>query len=553
MSVTRRARWLVCLLAVLAVLSARPAWADATQDAIAVMLRSANARGCQTQGTVPQADGLDRILCRGVMAVGVRGRYPGFGVADKDGFKGYDVDVGQAIARRLGVRMVPDEVTPANRIALVSRGEVDLVIATMGHSMTRDSQITFIRPHYYASRTSVIGAAHLDLPNIEAIAGRTVCVPLGNASSIVLARERARLMIFEQPQHLLDALRFDRCALVAHDDSFFAASLADPAFAARFEEKFAFFPFQWGIGVARTNTAELARLLGLIVTDMHRTGALIALAETNSISRQFLIEQRKHWSNPACILASGDPAPGCMLGPVMDIDAPTRFADTVAAAEAWLLDRLGIKVVLPMLKGQQALALFEEGIVNTLILVFGAIAATVGFALLLRLGLNPRFPLMAVAMRWLIMLLQSSPVVLLLVLGYFLATSVLAYGAGVALATAIVVIGLCNGGFAASALADAALTLTAETGQAHPPFAAVLSRSATQITGFAVNAARASAVASFIGTPELLTALTDIAAVTTERRTTFAILLLFYLAVVMLVMGLAGGINRWLTRRGAVA
>ena len=549
MTLPRRVLWLL-LLAVLTIPVSRQAQGgqvqgtgDATRDAISLMLRAANARGCQNQ-----TDGLDRILCRGVMEVGVRGTYPGFGVADKDGFKGYDVDVGQAIAKRLGVRMIPMEVTPANRIALVSRGEVDLIIATMGHSMTRDSQITFVRPHYQASRTAVIGSTHLDLPDIEAVAGRTICVPLGNASSIMLARARARLMIFDQPQHLLDALRFDRCALVAHDDSFFAAHFADPAFSARFEEKFSFFPFPWGIGVARANSPGLARLLGLIVTDMHRSGALIALADANGVPKQFLIEQRARWSDPACVLASGDPAPACLSGPVMDIDTPTRLAGSITAFEAWLLDHFGIKAVLPMLKGEQALALFTDGIVNTLILVSGAIAATVGFALLLQWGLRQRARSITLAVRWLTMLLQSSPVVLLLVLGYFLVTSVLTYGAGVALATAIVVIGLCNGSFAGAAMADAAQTLTLETGAAHPPFGAVLTRSATQITGFAVNAARASAVASFIGTPELLTALTDIAAVTAERRTTFVILLLFYLAVVMLVVWLAGLLNRWLAR-----
>jgi ABC-type amino acid transport system permease subunit len=68
-----------------------------------------------------------------------------------------------------------------------------------------------------------------------------------------------------------------------------------------------------------------------------------------------------------------------------------------------------------------------------------------------------------------------------------------------------------------------------------------------------VNAARASAVASFIGTPELLTALTDIASVTTERRTTFAILLVFYLAIVMMVVWLAGILTRHFATQPEVA
>jgi ABC-type amino acid transport system permease subunit len=133
--------------------------------------------------------------------------------------------------------------------------------------------------------------------------------------------------------------------------------------------------------------------------------------------------------------------------------------------------------------------------------------------------------------------------VLLLILGYFLATAVLDYGTVVSICTAIIVIGLSNGSFAGAAIAEAAQTLTRQTG-VYVPLPTVLRHSATQITGFAVNAARASAVASFIGTPELLTALTDITSVTTEKRTTFTILLLFYMAVVMIVVWLAGILTR---------
>jgi polar amino acid transport system substrate-binding protein len=216
-------------------------------------------------------------------------------------------------------------------------------------------------------------------------------------------------------------------------------------------------------------------------------------------------------------------------------------------------DRFRINVTFPMLKGRQALALFEQGIINTLILVGGAICATLLFARVFLIGLRDRRWWISVPALWSTRLLQSSPIVLLLILGYFVTTAVLTYSPSVALWTSIIVIGLPNGAFAGSAMSDAARTLITETGEAAPPLAAIIRRSATQITGFAVNAARASAGASFIGTPELLNVLTDISSVTTERRTTFAILLVFYVAIVMIVVFFSGILARRFGARAATA
>ena len=57
-----------------------------------------------------------------------------------------------------------------------------------------------------------------------------------------------------------------------------------------------------------------------------------------------------------------------------------------------------------------------------------------------------------------------------------------------------------------------------------------------------VNATRGSPAASVIGVPELLSALTDIASFSSERITTYTLLLVFYMSVVAAVVWLG---NRW--------
>jgi polar amino acid transport system substrate-binding protein len=100
------------------------------------------------------------------------------------------------------------------------------------------------------------------------------------------------------------------------------------------------------------------------------------------------------------------------------------------------------------------------------------------------------------------------------------------------------------------------LTLRAE--QALPRgggdlFARALSRSATQIVAFLVNAAKGTPIASFIGAPELLSALTDITSFSSGRATTYTLLLIYYTAVVMIVVWLCGRLRLLLERRQAMA
>jgi len=546
-------RWLgLTLMLMAAVLSGRAradaVAADPTRAAIDAILAEAASEGCSDR-----TDSLHRILCDRVLRVGVRNNYPGFGVQEGVLFRGFDIDVATRIAQRLNARMEPVVVTPANRIASLADDSVDAVIATMGHSMTRDSQINFVRPHYFASSTAVVGLRALPVPKADALAGRTVCVPQGSASNTMLAEQGARLMIFDQPRHLLDALLFNRCSLVAHDDIFFTESMLDSAFAARFEQKLTLAPLPWGIGLSRRSTSRTRRLLALLITDFHRSGVLIDIAHHNQTADAFLIQQQARWLDPQCILSSGDPAPDCLLEPIRDIEEPTEMTPYVVAVETWLHQRFDVTVTFPMLKGRDSLALFKQGIVNTLILVAGAICATLLFAHLIQIGLrDPRW-WVSLPVRWSTRLLQSSPIVLLFILGYFIVTAVLSYSPVVALCTSIVVIGLPNGAFAGSAMSDAARTLVIETGSTQPPLSAIIRRSATQITSFVVNAARASAGASFIGTPELLNVLTDIASVTTERRTTYGILLVVYVSIVMIVVFVSGIVARRIGAREAIA
>ena len=501
----------------------------------------------------PSLDRLVRLFCTAEMRVGVRDGYPLFGGQKDGGRTGYDVDVARAIADRLGLEPIFTGVTPANRIALLGEDKIDLVIATLGHNSQRDGQARFIRPHYFQSQTVVIGPKGLKAADWEDLAGRTVCVTVGNGSNAQMISHNTHLMLFESAAELPRRLQDETCLLAAQDNSFFDYFFTDPAFAARFEEKFGFAQVPWGMAVARGGTDDLARGLELISQIFHRDGVFIEIARRNSVSTGFLEAQRAIWNEQRCDTADGEVRGDCLLGPLDANLARTAFADEVTAFETRLADLTGIEVSLPMFKTVPAWTLFKDGVFNSLILVFGALAATFFFAIVLGAIQSSRHAVLHVPAHAVTVVLQSSPVLLTVVIAATVAQSFFPYSSEVAIGAAVVALGLMNGSNAGQAISEAMRTLRREHGQADTPmtglFPRAVARSATQIVSFLINAAKGTPVASIIGAPELLSSLTDITSFASGRATTYTMLLVFYILIVFVVIWLCEGAKYLLERR----
>lgn len=552
-------RVLVLIAGLLAAVTSQ-AQQDASPDATLVRLLAVARATAAVPGGCAQLgiDRLVRIFCDKQIRVGVRENYPLFGTFESETRKGYDIDVARAIARYLKVDIAFSRVMPANRIALLADDRIDLTIATMGHNTQRDGQARFIRPHYYQSETILVGPHATAVMDWRDIAGRTICVTIGNGSNAQIVSHGARLMLFDEAGVLPERLRDDTCSLTAQDDSFFAFYFTDPTFAARHARKFGFAQVPWGMAVARTGSDHLGAALDLISLIFHRDGVFLDIARANRITTGFLETQREVWNRAECNTSTGNADRACVLSALDTALQPTRFAASVTEFETWIAARIGITLSLPMFKTAPAWSLFKAGIVNSLILVAGALAATLGFALLLGAALGSPHRLLRWPTRALTVTLQSSPVVLTLVIAAAIVNSFFAYSSAIAICAAILALGLTNGSNAGQAIAEAILTLRAErspgpTGSAGL-FSAAVRRSATQIISFLINAAKGTPIASFIGAPELLSALTDITSFASGGRgTTYSVLLIFYIVVVVIVVFLCGKLRAFLERRQASA
>lgn len=541
----------------LAAVFAPPALAAQSPDEALTAVLSQARTEAKTDCAKPGIDRLVAIFCAGRIRFGVRDYYPLFGTLTQGKHEGFEIDVARAIAQKLGVEVTFSKVNAASRIPMVDHGQIDVVIATMGHTVQRDGQVRFIRPHYYRSETILVGPKALAVPDWAAVRGRTVCATVGNGSNLDLISHGARLMLFAEAEMLPDRLRDQTCTLAAQDDSFFAYYFTDPAFAERFSRKFGFTQVPWGMGVAPEGGAQLARALSLISQIFHRDGVFLAAARANHIATAFLEEQRKVWARPQCDDDGGSANPACILPPINTTTEVTRIAAQVAAFEAWVAQKTGLSLTLPMLETMPAWDLFEEGIVDSLILIAGALGATLVFALIFGAAAGSRSRLLRWPVRGITIALQSTPIVLTLVIVAAIMDAMVPYSAMVALGAAITALALANGCNAGQAIAEAMLTLRTErSGMAAGPldlFLRAVERSSTQIVAFLINAAKGTPIASFIGAPELLSALTDISSFSSGRATIYTMLLVFYTVIVMIVVWACRRFERRLVRGYAAA
>ncbi|WP_420404280.1 transporter substrate-binding domain-containing protein [Nisaea sp.] len=546
----------IFLLLLLALGVPGKAAAEPPDAALARLLAEARSEAGAT-GTCARGDidRLVRIFCSGRIRAGVREYYPLFGTRTGTERSGYDVDGARAIADFLDLDLELVRVNASTRIAMLDEDKIDIVLATMGHNTQRDGQARFIRPHYYQSETIIVGPKELPVSGWKDVAGRSICVSLGNGSNAQMISHHARLMLFTDVTELPARLVDETCMLAAQDNSFFASYFTDEAFDRRFETKFGFAQVPWGIGVARSGSERLARALDLMSQIFHRDGRFLEIGRNNKIATGFLLRQREVWNRPECNTAVGSTDPACILPPLDAGLEPTPFAGHAVAFEQWIAEKTGVALSLPMLKTMPAWTLFQRGIFNSLYLVIGALAATLVFALLLGALQSGRSRIVYWVFHSLTVILQSSPVVLLVVIAAAVAQEVFAYSSVVAIGAAIVALGLMNGSNAGQAIAEAMHTLHAENAGKTVPetklFGRAVSRSATQIVSFLINAAKGTPVASFIGAPELLSALTDITSFASGRATTYTILLVFYVIVVMIVVWLCGRLRVVLERRHA--
>ena len=124
---------------------------------------------------------MGKIQEAGEIVIGVKYDVPPFGFENPQSgeIEGFDVDLGNIIADRLGVEPVFEEAISDNRIPFLQDGTVDLVLSTMTITTDRAVEIDFSRP-YFVAHGRILVPKDSDIQGIEDLGGKKVCTGLGS-------------------------------------------------------------------------------------------------------------------------------------------------------------------------------------------------------------------------------------------------------------------------------------------------------------------------------------------------------------------------------------
>ncbi len=120
------------------------------------------------------ADLLETIKDRGYITIATEGAWSPWTYHDEnDELVGYDVEIGKAIAEKLGVEAQFVETGWDSILAGVDSGRFDLACNGVGNTPDRAEKYNFSTPYAYISTVLVVNGDNTDITSFEDLAGKT--------------------------------------------------------------------------------------------------------------------------------------------------------------------------------------------------------------------------------------------------------------------------------------------------------------------------------------------------------------------------------------------
>lgn len=227
-----------------------------------------------TAATPVFADRLDDIRKAGVIRVAAFDSNPPFGFLDAKTrqISGLDVDVAQAIARKLGVKVELVPTNPANRIPLLVAGKADIVAANFTITDERRKQVDFSEPYFASGQQFIVRKGSLKAP--EQLKGLRVGVDKGTTQEITLRDKfpESTVVAYDDTPLAFTALRNGNVQAISQDGSKLIALLGN----APDKEKYEIAPFTltreyMGIGLPKGEEA-LTKVVNETLVELEKSG-----------------------------------------------------------------------------------------------------------------------------------------------------------------------------------------------------------------------------------------------------------------------------------------
>lgn len=126
-----------------------------------------------------QAESTESVAQKGKLTFALTGKYPPFSFIDTEGnLKGFDVDIGNALAQRMGVKAVPVTTAWDGIIGGLLANKYDTIIGSLAITEERKKAVDF-SDAYYQSGAQLFVSKGSTLKTIDDLNGKVVGVTLG--------------------------------------------------------------------------------------------------------------------------------------------------------------------------------------------------------------------------------------------------------------------------------------------------------------------------------------------------------------------------------------
>jgi len=228
----------------------------------------------------------------GEVTIGVKFDVPPFGFENPQSgeVEGFDVDMGNYIADKLGVEANFIEAISDNRIPFLADGTADLILSTMTITTDRDAEIDFSRP-YYVARGRILVPEGSDIAGVDDLGGTRVCTALGSTYEATLTEQApdAELDLVDAYSECLEKIQNESVDAVSTDDVILTGMIIQDESLQLVGEPLTTEPY--GVGIAEGET-ELAEFLDATVEESFEDGTWDELYE--EWVGQFTGEEAEH-------------------------------------------------------------------------------------------------------------------------------------------------------------------------------------------------------------------------------------------------------------------
>ena len=177
---------------------------------------------------VAHADQVEAIKKKGELVVGVLGTDEPMSFIDAKTRElvGYDVDLGRAVAEKLGVKPVFKQLTIAARIPELQQGHIDLLAASLTHNKERAEQIDFSLTTFVTG-TKVLVRKNSGINDVPELAGKRVVTAKGSSMEVNMRKAvpTANIITFDTSPQAFVALQQGKALGYVNEDASLARSL----------------------------------------------------------------------------------------------------------------------------------------------------------------------------------------------------------------------------------------------------------------------------------------------------------------------------------------